>query len=56
MTEDASEHTRDSGDSNVTSYKAILRRALDNRPSGTRLKLAAALGKNRSFVTQITNP
>ena len=29
---------------------------LDNRPSGTRLKLAAALGKNRSFVTQITNP
>jgi hypothetical protein len=44
------------GDSHVADYKAILRKALDNRPSGTRLKLAAALGKNRSFVTQITNP
>jgi hypothetical protein len=40
----------------VAAYKAILRRVLDNRPSGTRLKLAAALGKNRSFVSQITNP
>ncbi len=56
MTDDAREQTHDSGDSNVADYKAILRRVLDNRPSGTRLKLAAALGKNRSFVTQITNP
>jgi hypothetical protein len=56
MTDDASEQTHQSGDSNVADYKAILRRVLDNRPSGTRLKLAAALGKNRSFVTQITNP
>jgi hypothetical protein len=40
----------------VAAYKAILRTVLDNRPSGTRLKLAAALGKNRSFVSQITNP
>jgi len=48
--------TRDPGDRNVADYKVILRRVLDNRPSGTRLKLAAALGKNRSFVTQITNP
>jgi len=40
----------------VADYKSILRRVLDNRPSGTRLKLAAALGKNRSFVSQITNP
>lgn len=39
----------------VAAYKAILKRVLDNRPSGTRLKLAAALGKNRSFVSQITN-
>jgi hypothetical protein len=39
----------------VAAYKAILKRALDNRPSGTRLKLAVALGKNRSFVSQITN-
>ncbi len=40
----------------VAAYKAILQRVLDNRPSGTRLKLAAVLGKNRSFVSQITNP
>ena len=40
----------------IAAYKSLLRRALDNRPSGTRLKLAAALGTNRSFVSQITNP
>ncbi|MDQ0394714.1 hypothetical protein [Labrys monachus] len=40
----------------IATYKGLLRRALDNRPSGTRLKLAAALGTNRSFVSQITNP
>ena len=40
----------------MAAYKAILQRVLDNRPSGTRLKLAGVLGKNRSFVTQITNP
>jgi hypothetical protein len=56
MTDEADEDTRAPGDSNVADYKVILRRVLDNRPSGTRLKLAAALGKNRSFVTQITNP
>ena len=56
MTNDAGEATRGRGDSNVADYKVILRKVLDNRPSGTRLKLAAALGKNRSFVTQITNP
>jgi hypothetical protein len=37
-------------------YKRILRGVLDQRPSGTRQRLAAALGKNRSFVTQISNP
>jgi hypothetical protein len=56
MTDEAGEETRGPGDRNVADYKVILRRVLDNRPSGTRLKLAAALGKNRSFVTQITNP
>ena len=56
MTDEAGEETRAPGDRNVADYKVILRRVLDNRPSGTRLKLAAALGKNRSFVTQITNP
>lgn len=37
-------------------YKAILRQVLDTRPSGTRKRLAAALGKNQSFVSQIASP
>jgi hypothetical protein len=40
----------------VARYKAILQRVIDNRPSGTRQRLAGALGKNRSFVSQIANP
>jgi hypothetical protein len=40
----------------VVEYKAILKRVLDNRPSGTRQRLARALGKNRSFISQIANP
>jgi hypothetical protein len=39
----------------MAEYKGILQRLLDNRPSGTRQRLALALGKNRSFVSQITN-
>jgi hypothetical protein len=56
MTDESEQETAAPGDRHVADYKLILRRVLDNRPSGTRLKLAAALGKNRSFVTQITNP
>jgi hypothetical protein len=56
MTSDVGEQLQGRGDSSVADYKAILRQVLDNRPSGTRLKLAAALGKNRSFISQITNP
>jgi hypothetical protein len=37
-------------------YKAVLRDILDRRPSGMRQRLAEALGKNRSFITQIANP
>lgn len=37
-------------------YKTLLRDVLDRRPSGTRQRLATALGTNRSFVSQITNP
>jgi hypothetical protein len=44
-----------SGDA-VAAYKRILQRVLENRPSGTRQRLAAALEKNRSFISQITNP
>ena len=40
----------------VAGYKAILQRVIANRPSGTRQRLAGALGKNRSFISQITNP
>jgi hypothetical protein len=40
----------------VADYKRVLQQALENRPSGTRGRLAEALGKNRSFISQITNP
>src|SRR5947208_16820362 len=40
----------------VATYKAVLKRVLDTRPSGTRHRLAIALGKNRSFISQIANP
>jgi hypothetical protein len=40
----------------VAEYKRILQRVLENRPSGTRQRLAAALEKNRSFISQITSP
>lgn len=40
----------------VIRYKAILQKVMETRPSGTRQRLAGALGKNRSFISQITNP
>src|ERR1700739_2747195 len=40
----------------VAAYKRIFREVLDRRPSGMRLRLAHAMGKNRSFVSQISNP
>ena len=40
----------------VARYKSLLQRVMETRPSGTRQRLAGALGKNRSFVSQITNP
>jgi hypothetical protein len=48
--------SRDGRAACVEIYKTILRNVLDQRPSGTRQRLATALGKNRSFVTQISNP
>ena len=44
------------GTSPVAEYKRILQRVLENRPSGTRQRLATALGTNRSFVSQMANP
>lgn len=40
----------------VADYKRILQHVLNNRPSGMRQRLAEALGKNRSFISQICNP
>ena len=40
----------------IRAYKSILSHVIDQRPSGMRQRLADALGKHRSFVTQITSP
>ena len=48
--------TRDAKAANIEAYKTILRDVLDQRPSGTRQRLATALGKNRSFISQMSNP
>jgi len=40
----------------LETYKEILRTVVDNRPSGTRQRLAEAIGKNRSFISQIISP
>ena len=37
-------------------YKRLLQEVLNQRPSGTRQRLSDALGKHRSFVTQMTSP
>ena len=39
----------------IAAYKTILRDILDRRPSGMRQRLAEALGKNRSFISQISS-
>jgi hypothetical protein len=40
----------------IAAYKTVFKAVLDKRPSGMRLRLADALGKNRSFISQISNP
>jgi hypothetical protein len=47
---------RDAKAANVEAYKTILRNVLNQRPSGTRQRLAVVLGKNRSFISHMTNP
>ncbi len=44
------------GEAAIASYKRLLKDCLDRRPSGTRQRLAEALGTHKSFVSQITNP
>ncbi len=40
----------------IRAYKTILKEAVEERPSGIRLRIADLIGKNKSFVSQITNP
>ena len=40
----------------IATYKTILRDAIDRRPAGMRARIALALGKHKSFVSQLTNP
>jgi hypothetical protein len=40
----------------VAAYKQILRDVLEQRPAGIRRRLAEVLGKNRSFITHLSNP
>ena len=43
-------------DADIQAYKRVLVSVLEQRPSGTRQRLADALGKHRSFISQITSP
>jgi len=47
---------REPSEAAIVAYKTVLSEIIDTRPSGTRQRLADALGKHRSFVTQITSP
>jgi hypothetical protein len=40
----------------IRAYKLVLRDALESRPSGIRLRIATTIGKNKSFISQVTNP
>ena len=40
----------------VSEYKRLLQEYINRRPSGIRMQIAKALDKNKSFVSQITNP
>ena len=46
----------EAGAPTVAAYKRVLQDVLERRPSGMRQRLAVALGKNRSFISQISNP
>ena len=51
-----SEHGSDDRRRAIAAYKALLREFIDRRPSGLRGRLARALGKHKSFISQITSP
>jgi hypothetical protein len=52
----AADKLEPAGQDAVATYKRILATVIDRRPSGTRQRLATALAKNRSFISQLTNP
>jgi hypothetical protein len=56
LTMDDRSASRAAAETPVAAYKKILRAVLDQRPSGMRQRLAEALEKNRSFISQISNP
>ena len=47
---------RDRRQERIATYKATLRRFIDQRPSGIRRKIAEVTGTHKSFISQITNP
>jgi hypothetical protein len=46
---------REQNEELIKAYKQRLGEIIDRRPSGTRQRIADALGKHRSFVTQMTS-
>ncbi|MDT8344721.1 MAG: hypothetical protein RQ752_09850 [Thermohalobaculum sp.] len=46
----------ETADDPLAAYKALLRRLIDKRPSGTRQRIAEAFGTHKSFISQVTNP
>ena len=40
----------------LAAYKALLRDLINQRPSGTRQRIAKVLGTHKSFISQVTNP
>ena len=48
--------TRGTRKEHVAAYKTILRRFIDQRPSGVRRKIAEVTGTHKSFISQLTNP
>ena len=50
-----SEPADGAAENHIHAYKLVLSKVLETRPSGTRQRLADALGKHRSFITQMTS-
>lgn len=46
----------ENADDPLVAYKVYLRELIDRRPSGTRQRIAQAIGTHKSFISQVTNP